>query len=199
MPLACPKSKAPLPATPGCGWARRAGLTALPAFLLSIALTGLALEPVTPLAGYGRQSWVMENGLPQNTVHALAQTPNGFLWLGTEAGLVRFDGNSFTIYDPNTTPAIPSGDIRCLLAGPEGSLWVGTGDGLVRFKDGAVTTYGTKNGLPDGSIRALGEDSQGALWVYTDTGLARQTGSRFEPAGSWRPGAVIPQVTSQGE
>ncbi|HET7104446.1 MAG TPA: two-component regulator propeller domain-containing protein [Terracidiphilus sp.] len=199
MPLARSRSKAPLPVPPGRRRARRAGLTALPAFLLSIALTGLALEPATPLAGYGRQSWAMENGLPQNTVHALAQTPDGFLWLGTEAGLVRFDGNSFTIYDPNTTPAIPSGDIRCLLAGPEGSLWVGTGDGLVRFKDGVVTTYGTKNGLPDGSIRALGEGSQGMLWVYTDTGLARQTGSRFEAAGSWRPGAVIPQVTSQGE
>ena len=58
---------------------------------------GFALEPTTPLASYGRQSWGMENGLPQNTVQALVQTRDGFIWLGTEVGLVRFDGNGFRL------------------------------------------------------------------------------------------------------
>src|SRR5277367_5781729 len=60
--------------------------------LLCGALGACALEPSTPLKNFGRQSWVLENGLPQNTVQALAQTRDGFLWLGTEVGLVRFDG-----------------------------------------------------------------------------------------------------------
>ena len=80
----------------------------------------------------------MENGLPQNTIHALAQTADGFLWLGTEVGLVRFDGVNFATFDEHSKPALPSGDIRCLLAAKDGSLWIGTGDGLARMKDGAV-------------------------------------------------------------
>ena len=96
------------------------------AWIVVLALAGtavsMALEPTTPLADYGRQSWVMENGLPQNSVHALLQTRDGYLWLGTEAGLVRFDGNGFADFDRNSTPALPSGDIRCLLEASDGSL-----------------------------------------------------------------------------
>lgn len=147
--------------------------------LLACAAAGHALQPTTPLADYGRQSWMMENGLPQNTVHALAQTRNGFLWLGTEAGLVRFDGNSFAVFDRNSTPALPSGDIRCLLETSDGALWVGTGEGLARWQNGSVTAFGTRNGLPGDSVRALIETSDGTLWVWTDLGLARRSGDQF--------------------
>jgi signal transduction histidine kinase/ligand-binding sensor domain-containing protein len=111
-------------------------------------LTGSALEPTTPLAEYGRQSWVMENGLPQNSVHALAQTRDGFLWLGTEAGLVRFDGIGFTVFD-------------------HGTLWVGTAEGLARRKDGAFHTFGAHEGPPVGTITALKETREGRLRVET--------------------------------
>ena len=63
----------------------------------------------------------MENGLPQNTVQALAQTTDGFLWIGTEIGLVRFDGNTFVTYDQNSKPALPGSDVQCLLAVADGS------------------------------------------------------------------------------
>lgn len=129
-----------------------------------------ALEPTTPLADYGRQSWAVENGLPQNSVHALAQTKDGFLWLGTEAGLVRFDGVSFAVYDTTSTPALPSGDIRCLLAASDGALWVGTGDGLVRLKNGAVTVFTTKEGMPGNSISTLWTDGSGAVVAQTENG-----------------------------
>ncbi|MGA2084831.1 MAG: two-component regulator propeller domain-containing protein, partial [Terracidiphilus sp.] len=92
------------------------------ALLLAGALSGLALEPSTPLANYGRQTWVMENGLPQNTVQALVQTRDGFVWLGTEVGLVRFDGNGVTVFDRNSNPALPGNDIRCLLETRDGAL-----------------------------------------------------------------------------
>jgi signal transduction histidine kinase/ligand-binding sensor domain-containing protein len=139
------------------------------ALLVSASAPGL--EPTTPLANLNRQSWVMENGLPQNTIHALAQTADGFLWLGTEVGLVRFDGVNFATFDEHSKPALPSGDIRCLLAEKDGSLWIGTGEGLARMKDGAVTAFTTKDGLPGDEIRSLRFDSDGALIVSTDQGV----------------------------
>ena len=116
--------------------------------LLGCGLVALGLEPSTPLANYGRQTWVMENGLPQNTVQALVQTKDGFIWLGTEVGLVRFDGNGFQVFDRNSTPALPGSDVRCLLEANDGALWIGTSEGLARWKDGVVKAFTTKDGLP---------------------------------------------------
>ena len=150
---------------------------------LLCACTGWApaLEPTTPLANYGRQTWVMENGLPQNTVQALAQTRDGFVWLGTEAGLVRFDGNSFVLFDQNSRPALPGNDVRCLLAADDGGLWIGTSDGLARLKDGVVTSFTTSNGLPGNLIRSLHQGQQGVVIVSTENGEVRVEGSRVEP------------------
>jgi len=128
-------------------------------------LAGFALEPTTPLAVYGRQAWGMENGLPQNTVQALLQTRDGFVWLGTEMGLVRFDGVGFQLFDRNTTPALPDNDVRGLLESGDGALWIGTSDGLVRWKDGAATTFTTKDGLPGNRIDSLESDGRGGILV----------------------------------
>ena len=140
----------------------------------------------------------MENGLPQNTVQALVQTRDGFIWLGTEVGLVRFDGISFTVFDKNSTPALPGNDIRCLLESDDDSLWIGTSDGLARWKDGRATEFTIKNGLPGDAVRALGHDKWNLVWVYTDAGLVRQNGDHFAAAGTWRPGNAITSVTSRG-
>src|ERR1039458_2711685 len=117
------------------------------AYLVCCTLSAWALEPSTSLANYGRQAWVIENGLPQNTVQALVQTRDGFVWLGTEVGLVRFDGNGFAVFDRNSSPALPGNDIHCLLETHDGALWIGTSEGLARWKDGAVTAFTTKEGL----------------------------------------------------
>jgi len=153
-----------------------------------------ALEPTTPLAEYGRQSWAMENGLPQNSVHALVQTNDGFLWLGTEAGLVRFDGVSFLVLDQNSRPALPSGDIRCLLAAKDGALWIGTDEGLVRWKNGAATTWTTKEGLPANEIEQIAETTDGLIWVRTSDGLARLVGDQFAQQTPDKPGISIDSI-----
>ena len=106
----------------------------------------------------------MENGLPQNTVQALAQTKDGFLWLGTEAGLVRFDGVEFQTYDRNSVPALPGNDVRCLLATRDGALWIGTGAGLARWKDGALRTFTTQDGLPGNGILRWKRHRTGNCW-----------------------------------
>jgi len=115
----------------------------------------------------------MENGLPQNTVQALLQTRDGFVWAGTEVGLVRFDGNGFQVFDRTSTPALPGSDVRCLLETRDGALWIGTSEGLARWKDGVVKAFTTKDGLPANEIRALVESANGYLWAWTDQGLAR--------------------------
>ncbi len=152
------------------GGGRTLGLAA--AMLVLSAAAAFALEPATPLAEYARQAWVMENGLPQNSVHALAQTSDGYLWVGTEAGLVRFDGSAFAVFDKSSTPALPSGDIRCLLATGDGALWVGTSEGLARMKDGAIAMLGLHDGVPAGAVTALTETPGGRLHMETTGGAA---------------------------
>jgi len=163
--------------------------------------SGSALEPTTPLASYGRQSWVMENGLPQNTVQALVQTRNGFVWLGTEVGLVRFDGVGFQVFDKTSTPALPGSDVQCLLAASDGSLWIGTGEGLARWKDGGVKTFTTANGLPGNDVKSLAESGNGIIWAWSSQGLARFEDDHFVEdtiATGFSPGAIS-TVTSNGQ
>jgi len=172
------------------------------ALLLGCGLSARALEPTTPLANYGRQTWVMENGLPQNTVQALVQTRDGFVWLGTEVGLVRFDGNSFQVFDKTSTPTLPGSDVRCLLETKDGALWIGTSEGLARWKDGVVKAFTTRDGLPGGGVRALVESANSYLWVWTDQGLARLTDEeRFVDvtAKTGLPSSAIVRVMADGQ
>lgn len=164
--------------------------------LLASANTAVALEPSTTLANYSRQSWAMENGLPQNTIQALAQTQDGFLWLGTEAGLVRFDGVEFQTYDHNSSPALPGNDIRALLATKDGALWIGTNAGLARWKDGAIHVYTTSDGLPGGAVSSVVETSGGTVWALTDQGLVRLQGDRVWPAPKGTPKGTITSLVA---
>jgi ligand-binding sensor domain-containing protein/signal transduction histidine kinase len=148
----------------------------------------------------------MENGLPQNTVQALAQTKDGFVWLGTEVGLVRFDGVGFQVFDKNAAPgtqgpALPGNDVRCLLATKDGALWIGTSEGLARWKDGTAKVFSAKEGLVGNSIRALAEAANGVLWVWTDQGLARFQGEQFfeSAAATGLSAGTIARVISDGE
>ncbi len=160
-----------------------------------LALAGAAcaaLEPATPLANYGRQAWVMENGLPQNTVQALAQTKDGFIWVGTEAGLARFDGVSFTVFDRNSTPALPGNDIRCLLADAGGALWIGTSTGLARMDGGVVRVFA---GLPGNNIRALRAAGDEGVQVSTENGDVVIRREQVMPASAASGAATLMRLT----
>jgi ligand-binding sensor domain-containing protein/signal transduction histidine kinase len=160
------------------------------AFFLYFPNPSRALDPSTALTSYARQTWVMENGLPQNTVTALLQTQDGFLWIGTEAGLVRFDGYGFQVFDHNSDGAMPGNDICCLLEGPDGALWVGTSEGLARWQQGKFRAYSTLDGLPGNVIRALARTSDGQFLVYTDHGTARLVDDKFQSPAVWLSGSV---------
>src|SRR5579864_8809589 len=95
-----------------------------------------------PIVEYVHNVWQAAEGLPQNAVQAIAQTPDGYLWLATQEGLVRFDGVRLTVFDRKTTLEITNYDMRALCVTKDGSLWIGTflGD-LVRMKDGKFTSF----------------------------------------------------------
>src|SRR5688572_2462029 len=80
------------------------------AVLLIAVATTPALDPNRTLKEFGHQAWTTENGLPQNTVQAIVQTQDGYLWIGTQEGLVRFDGLNFSVFDKENTPAFKSND-----------------------------------------------------------------------------------------
>src|SRR5580704_10114666 len=114
--------------------------------LFLTALPVIALDPRYPLRHYGYQSWQTDDGLPQNTVHAVLQTRDGYLWFATEAGLVRFDGAQFAIFDRENTPQLGSDLIYSLFEDREGVLWISTSGGLTRFENGEFKAFTTKDG-----------------------------------------------------
>lgn len=142
-------------------------------FLLLLGGSGsaVALDSRRDLSQFGHEVWLTENGLPQNTVHSIAQTSDGYIWIGTDEGLARFDGVRFTVFDKQNTPQLKSNYIRTLLADRQGALWIGTAEGLVRMLNGKFTIFTTNEGLPSNTIQAIYEDRESNLWVATATGL----------------------------
>jgi signal transduction histidine kinase/ligand-binding sensor domain-containing protein/CheY-like chemotaxis protein len=140
----------------------------------------LALDPAKALTQFTHSAWLMEDGLPQNSVRAIAQTADGYLWLATQAGIVRFDGVRFTVFNTTNTPALTSSNVLALLTARDGSLWIGGYGGLTRLKGGTFTTYTTRDGLAHDVVYALCEDRQGNLWIGTQGGgLSRWRDGRF--------------------
>ena len=139
-------------------------------FLPSLAL---ALAPQDQLTQYGRQTWQTENGLPQNSVRAILQDHEGYIWFGTEGGLVRFDGLKFAVLDTENTPALKNNSITSLLEDKTGTLWIGTTEGITTLHKAEFQTYTTEDGLPANHIWSLGIDRAGIVWAITPEGAAR--------------------------
>ena len=132
---------------------------------------------------YTIRSWQSQDGLPEETVQAFAQTPDGYLWVGTSGGLLRFDGARFHLFAHENTPAFGENSVFCLLAARDGRLWIGTdGSGLIEWQNGAFHAYPVAQGQTADFVRALAEDHNGLLWVATDDGLFWAKNSRLERA-----------------
>jgi diguanylate cyclase (GGDEF)-like protein len=158
-------------------------LAALLGALVLSRLEAPALDPQKALTQYGVQTWGTDAGLPESWATAIRQTRDGYLWIGTQEGLARFDGVRFTVFDKQTTPAMKSHSILCLLESRDGTLWIGTaGGGVLRYAGGSFTSYGTAEGLPDENVWSLLEDRQGRIWIGTASGVCRMEGQRIVAA-----------------
>jgi hypothetical protein len=107
-----------------------------------------------------------QEGLPENRARAMAQTPDGYLWLGTSGGLARFDGVRFVVYARFITPSMTDDIIRALAVSPDGSLWVATdGGGLLHYQSGGFQSFfGPKEGLTNEFVGAVLVDRRGDVW-----------------------------------
>jgi PAS domain S-box-containing protein len=114
----------------------------------------------------------------------LAQTSDGYLWLGSHDGLYRFDGVVFEHYQPQSGGPFPVGTVSALLALPNGDLWIAFMPGAITLlRNGNATNYATRDGVPNGGIWSFAQDPAGTIWAATSGGLVRLEGDRWKEAG----------------
>jgi ligand-binding sensor domain-containing protein/signal transduction histidine kinase len=187
---AVPVSRIP-PETPTM-FRLRAAVAICGALLVLSATAASALDRHAAVTQYGYQSWQTDTGLPQNTVHAVVQDPDGFLWIATEGGLVRFDGVQFAVMNrANTralhppgadngatgTPGLPSDLIDDLMVDRSGAVWISTSGGLARLRSGKVEAFGPARGIPATQVwrtfQGKGWGASQDVWVLSAAGLFR--------------------------
>jgi len=162
------------------------GVLHLLVFLACLAPAPLAVAQTMNVAGTARaagdlvfRSWGTQEGMPQNSVNAVVQSRDGYLWLGTHEGLARFDGVRFRLF--GLREGLPSLDVRVLLEDRHGTLWIGTsGGGLSRLDGDHIQNIPMPLRTAAAEIvTALAEDADGRLWVGTRAGVAVYDGATF--------------------
>jgi signal transduction histidine kinase/ligand-binding sensor domain-containing protein len=144
------------------------------------------LAAATPAAAqYRIDRWTTDNGLPTNSVTSVLQTRDGFLWMTTYGGLVRFDGANLKTYNTENTPGLRTGRLISLYESRDGALWITTeGLGITRFAGGRFASYSTADGLPDNEVGAVFEQPDGTLIVDTRRGAVKWERGGFAPETS---------------
>jgi signal transduction histidine kinase/ligand-binding sensor domain-containing protein len=164
----------------------------VPASIPALLTLGVAVTACLPLSAQQRDqplphlyhtAWTIRDGAPGD-VQALAQTADGFLWIGTLSGLFRFDGVRFELYEPPPPDNLPSVGVSALLPLADGGLWVGYQFGGVSLiRDGGIRSFGERDGFPRGTVMNLVRDSSGAIWSGGTGGVARLENGRWHKPG----------------
>jgi ligand-binding sensor domain-containing protein/signal transduction histidine kinase len=135
-----------------------------------------------PIYQYASRIWQIAEGLPHNEVQAIAQTWDGYLWVGTRGGLARFDGINFTSFDPKNTPELRDVAITALCVDRRGTLWIGTGGGsVVQFKDGAFAQCRGAEVATKGPVSVIRELKDGSILIGSTNGISRYEAGGFTP------------------
>ena len=152
-------------------------------FLALACSCSAALDSDRTIAQFAHTAWTVKDGAP-GAVNSLAQTSDGYLWLGGPGGLYRFDGVVFELYQPQSGGPFPARYASSLLALPNGDLWIGFSSGAISLlRNGRVTNYTVREGVPNGGIWSLAQDREGTIWAATESGLARLEGNRWTEVG----------------
>ena len=132
------------------------------------------------------RSWQTDDGLPNNTVSGIAQTPDGFLWVATPVSLARFDGFQFEDISHTNFVPDPNRGVLALIPSRSGGLWLAMDRGpIVQLNSGKSQLFTTNNGLPDRTAQRLAEDSKGALWIaYRGGAVCRVFDGKVSTFGS---------------
>jgi signal transduction histidine kinase/ligand-binding sensor domain-containing protein len=147
-------------------------------FCVLVVACGLSHADGQNLRYLSQQSWSTEEGLPQSSVHSMVQTSDGYLWLATEGGLVRFDGIAFQTFNRGNHPAFLSDDVCCLAVDGD-ALWIGTADGVLRLQQGRFRRYGTAEGLASAAVASIRVMGRGAVFVETAGGWSQWNDKSF--------------------
>jgi ligand-binding sensor domain-containing protein/signal transduction histidine kinase len=160
---------------------------------LCLVNSASALSPNKAISRYLRDEWSAEQGFPGGRVYAIAQTPDGYLWIGTEKGLVRFDGLRFQFFDPSSSPKFPTGPVVGLVVDSEGTLWVRPrGLTLLRYRDGAVQDVLQNLTAPEAYVTAMCLSRNGEiLFSRYIQGITRYNKGRL---ASVAPASELPRL-----
>jgi ligand-binding sensor domain-containing protein/signal transduction histidine kinase len=148
---------------------------------LAVTPSAWALDPGKALSQFPRRVWHTEDGLPQSSTLALAQTPDGYLWVGTFEGLARFDGARFTVFDPANTAALVDRSITALAVDRSGTLWINTHQGMAGMRAGTFFPVLLPSNVVAREVHQLLAAQDGSLWIATyGSGLVRMSDNRFQ-------------------
>ena len=151
---------------------------------LAFSASSGAVNPDRSLPELQHTAWSVKDGAPAD-IWALAQSADGFLWLGTGSGLYRFDGVVFEHITPPGAPNLGFRDVTALLPLPSGELWIGYyAGGASLMKGGQLTDYGEREGVPPGWVTAFAREDDGTIWLAAREGLARFAGGHWEQIGA---------------
>ena len=169
--------------------------------LLALACSyAAALDSDRTIAQFAHTAWGPKDGAP-SAVKALAQSTDGYLWVGSPDGLYRFDHVNFERYQPQSGDPFPAQDVHSLLALPNGDLWIGFMPGAISLlRNGIATNYTTREGVL-GPVWAFAQDREGTIWAATTNGLVRLEGDRWKGVGrDWNfPGKSATAIFPDGQ
>jgi signal transduction histidine kinase/ligand-binding sensor domain-containing protein len=161
--------------------------------ILSLSPSVWGVDPDRYISQYRHSAWRMKDGLLRGEPNVITQTPDGYIWIGTTAGLMRFDGVRLAPWKPPDGSQLPSPNIRALLAARDGSLWIGTDAGLSHWSHQNLVTYLKEPAL----ISAILEDQRGGIWV-TRMRVSNAHGPLCQVSGSKSECYAVPDETSIG-
>lgn len=153
-------------------WLVLALLTAPVGWCVCESASADGLDPSREIVQYAHRAWTKRDGLPQNTVDAIAQTPDGYMWFGTVEGLSRFDGMAFRNFNVRNTPHLLMNYISALCVARDSTMYIGNyGGTILRSRNGTIRPLASPNDLEQLMIRDLVEDRQGNIWATSNNGL----------------------------